>query len=110
MRKAFLAIACAVLLAAPSAAASNGMLAAVVDQRLVTVNPDGSGLRTLWAPGPGISGLAWSPDGSRRAISSTRRIVIWDVAAGRGTAITAGTDPLWAAGGIGLRRDETRVV
>src|SRR3954467_11732413 len=99
MRRAFLVFVCAVLLTAPPAAASNGMLAAVVDQRLVTVNPDGSGLRTLWAPGPGISGLAWSPDGSRLAISYNRQIVIWDVAAGRGTAITAGPPPRWGGGG-----------
>src|SRR4051794_22852820 len=111
MRKAFLAIACAVLLAAPSAAASNGMLAAVADQRLITVNPDGSGLRTLWAPGSGeIGGLAWAPDGNRLALSYNGQIVVWDVAAGRGTTIAAGTDPAWAPGGIGLRRGFTRVV
>src|SRR3954471_20424642 len=111
MRRAFLVLVCAALLGAPPAAASNGMLAAVVDQRLVTGNPDGSGLRTLWAPGaPGFGGLAWSPDGNRLALSYNGQIVVWDLAAARGTAITAGTDPTWAAGGIGLRRGLTRVV
>src|SRR4051794_7370655 len=111
MWRAFLAFACAALLAATPAAASNGMLASVLDQRLVTVNPDGSGLRTLWTPGaPGLGGLAWSPDGNRLALSYNGQIVVWDLAAARGTAITAGTDPTWAAGGIGLRRGLTRVV
>ena len=87
------------------------MLAAVADQRLITVNADGSGLRTLWAPGTGeISGLAWSPDGNRLAFSYSGQIVVFDVATARGAAITAGTDPTWAAGGIGLRRDKSRVV
>src|SRR4051812_37517676 len=103
MRRAFLAFACVALLAAlPSAAfaASNGMLAAVVDAKLVTVNADGSGLRTLWAPSAGeISGLAWSPDGSRLAMSYAGKIVVYDVAAGRGVTITDGRDPAWSADG-----------
>jgi hypothetical protein len=110
MWRAFLAFACAVLLTAPSAAASNGMLAAVVDQRLITVNANGSGLRTLWAPGPGIGGLAWSPDGNRLALSYNGQLVVWDVGAGRGMAIGAGTDPTWSEGGIGARRGLSRVV
>jgi Bacterial Ig domain/WD40-like Beta Propeller Repeat len=110
MRRAFLVFACVVALTAPSAAASDGMLAAVVDQRLITVNADGSGLRTLWAPSGAIGGLAWSPDGNRLAISYDGQIVVWDPAAGRGTAITSGTDPTWAASGIGLRRAQTRAI
>src|SRR3954467_14450743 len=111
MRRAFLVLVCAALLGASPAAASNGMLAAVVDQRLITVNPDGSGLRTLWAPGtPALAGLAWSPDGNRLALTYNGQLTIWDLAAGRGTTITNGTDPMWAAGGIGLRRGLTRVV
>src|SRR4051812_2339379 len=111
MWRAFLALVCAALLAAPPAAASNGMLAAVLDQRLVTVNADGSGLRTLWTPGaPGLGGLPRSPAGNRLALSYNGKIVVWDLAGGRGTTITAGTDPTWAAGGIGLRRGLTRVV
>src|SRR3954452_21949939 len=109
MWRAFLAFACAALLAATPAAASNGMLASVLDQRLVTVNPDGSGLRTLWTPGaPGLGGLPWSPDGKRLALSHNGEIAVWDLAPGRGTTIPAGTDPTCAAGGIGRRRRLTR--
>jgi hypothetical protein len=58
------AFACVAVLAALPAAAHaqtlNGQLAAVVEGRLVTVNPDGSGLRTLWTPqgASEITGLA----------------------------------------------------
>src|SRR4051812_31953043 len=117
MRRAFLVFACVAMLAAPPARAQappgNGMLAAVADSKLVTVNADGSGLRTLWAPASGeISGLAWSPDGNRLAMAYGGQIVVYDLAAGRVAAITTGRDPAWSADGrrIGLRRDLTRVV
>src|SRR3954452_17350112 len=96
MRRAFVAIACAVLLAAlPAHAlagpAKNGMLAAVLDGRLVTVNPDGGGLRTLWTPAAGggdVTGLAWSPDGNKLAFSYTGKLFVFDVPAGKGAAVT----------------------
>src|SRR3954468_911662 len=94
--------ACVVLLAArpaPARAATDGMLAAVVDGKLVTVNADGSGLRTLTASGE-ISGLAWAPDGNRLAYSSGGNVVLLDVVTGRATAITNGTDPAWSADGL----------
>ena len=114
MRKAYLVFACAVLLAAlpaPARAAvpPNGMLAAVVDSRLVTVNGDGSGLRTL-ATGD-ISGLAWSPDGNRLAYSIGGKLVVMDVASARTTTLTTGTDPTWGPEGrLGFRRGEARVI
>ena len=118
MWRAIGGFACAVLLTvvtAPALAAPvNGQLAAVVDEQLVTLNPDGSGLRTLWtAPrGEAISGLAWSPDGNRLAFSATRRIAVYDLLTGKVAAITnpptdaLDANPGWSADGtrIGFRR------
>jgi hypothetical protein len=116
------AFACAVVLAAAPAPARaaplNGQLAAVVEGRLVTVNADGTGLRTLWTPPAAgeITGLAWSPDGNRLAFSHAGRIISFDVAAGRGLSLTdSGRDsnPGWSADGrrIGfLRATETFAV
>ena len=120
MRWAIVAFACAAVLAAlpaPARAAPlNGQLAAVVDGRLVTVNADGTGLRTLWTPPAAgeITGLAWSPDGNRLAFSYAGRIVVFDVV-GRGAALplTDGgrdTNPGWSADGrrIGFLRGAGR--
>jgi Tol biopolymer transport system component len=109
------AFACAALFAAAPdparAQALNGQLAAVVDGRLVTVNADGSGLRTLWTPTTAgeITGLAWSPDGNRLAFSHAGRIISFDVAAGRGLSLTDGGSDLhpgWSGDGrrIGFLR------
>jgi hypothetical protein len=113
MRWTMVAFACAVVFAAAPAAAraENGQLAAVVDGRLVTVNADGTGLRTLWTPTTAgdITGLAWSPDGNRLAFSHAGRIISFDVAAGRGLSLTDGGNDLhpgWSADGrrIGFMR------
>ena len=115
MRWAMVAFACVVVLtalpAAARAAPNNGQLAAVVDGRLITVNADGTGLRTLWTPQPAgeITGLAWSPDGNRLAFSYVGRIVSFDVAAGRGLSLTDGgrdMHPGWSSDGrrIGFLR------
>jgi hypothetical protein len=107
------AFACAAMLAAAPAAAraENGQLAAVLDGRLVTVNADGTGLRTLWTPTTSgeITGLAWSPDGNRLAFSHAGRIISFDVTAGRGLSLTDGGSDLhpgWSADGrrIGFLR------
>ena len=115
MRWTMVAFACAVVFAALPAAARaeplNGQLAAVVEGRVVTVNADGTGLRTLWTPAPAgeITGLAWSPDGNRLAFSHAGRIISFDVAAGRGLSLTDGgrdSHPGWSADGrrIGFLR------
>ncbi len=121
MRWAMVAFACVVLFTALSAAAraapSNGQLAAVVDGRLITVNADGTGLRTLWTPQPAgeITGLAWSPDGNRLAFSYAGRIVSFDVAGVRGLSLTDGgrdMSPGWSADGrrIGFLRGGTQTL
>src|SRR4051812_29692640 len=119
MRRAIVAFACVVVLAAPPARAqtppSNGMLAAVAEQRVVTLNPDGSGQRTLWTPPAGtgeIESVAWSPDGNRIALAVGGRIAVLDVGSGRVAAVTSpangvrDVDPGWALDGsrVGFRR------
>ena len=102
MLKALGGLVCAALLAAPCApafAASNGMLAAVVHgtgDRVVTFNPDGTGVRTVWTPaarGDVLSEPVWSPDGNRLALVDSdvahgARIVVVDVASGQARTVT----------------------
>jgi Bacterial Ig domain/WD40-like Beta Propeller Repeat len=115
MTKALGALACAVALwavAVPSAAAApvNGQLAAAAGDRLVSLNPDGSGLRTLWtAPaGTAVARPAWSPDGNRIAFAAGGRIGVYGLAAGTAQLLTSGTqdaDPAWTPDGrIAFRR------
>ena len=97
MRRAIRAFACAVALVAalcaPALAApANGQLAAVADGRLVTVNADGSGLRTLPVAGRGsdhrarlVARTATGSRSSRRAeiiVSTSRRGRVADAHAG----------------------------
>jgi hypothetical protein len=101
-----------VLPSAALAAPADGQLAAVAEGRLVTVNPDGSGVRTVWAPPEAISGLAWSPDGNRVAFAMGGRIGFYDFRSGRPIMVTsppAGirhADPAWSPDGsrLGFRR------
>src|SRR5690349_7963366 len=116
-RTAITVIACLVALAtaaAPARAATNGMLAAATDGRIVTLNPDGSGLRTLWtAPAPGeITGLAWSPDGNKLAFAYGGKILVYDLPTAKALTVTVpppgaiDSTPAWRADGarIGFRR------
>src|SRR4051812_50227007 len=99
-RTAVTVIACLVALAttvAPAHAAGNGMLAAVADGKIVTLNPDGSGLRTVSTP-PSAgepSGLAWSPDGNKLAFSHGGKNLVFHLV--KSTA-PAGTPPPPGAG------------
>lgn len=114
MRRAVLAVVCAVIFTAlpAPALAANGQLAAVAEGKLVAVNPDGSGLRTLWIPAGGeISGLAWSPDGNKLAFSYQGKITIFDLVERSLTSLPSrpdmqDLDPVWNTTGerIGFRR------
>ena len=94
----------------PSPQAANGQLAAVADGRLVTLNPDGSGLRTMPVPDAGqITELAFSPGGNRIAFVKAGELSVLELTTGRIVPLTSlGRDanPAWSADGltIGFRR------
>jgi Bacterial Ig domain/WD40-like Beta Propeller Repeat len=114
MTKALGALACAAALWAAAvttavAAPANGQLAATAGDRLVSLNPDGSGLRTLWTAPAGAAVLrpAWSPDGNRIALAAGGRITVYDLASGTARALTDGTqdaDAAWNGDRIAFRR------
>jgi hypothetical protein len=112
MRRAVLAFACAFVAMATAAPAfaDNGQLAAVIGGKLVAVNPDGSGLRTLWTPpGGDITGLAWSPDGNKLLFSYGGTIAVQDLATRKvetyppPPAGAYDVDPGWYQSQTGLR-------
>jgi hypothetical protein len=114
MRRACRALFCVVILlaalCAPAAAApTNGQLAAVVDGRLVTVNPDGSGRRTWLTDAGQVSELAFSPDGNRLAYVKGGELWVLDLVApstSRLTSAAADANPGWSQDGatIAFRR------
>src|SRR3954467_3555761 len=99
-------IACLVALATTASAAhaaGDGMLAAVSEGKLVTVNADGSGQRTLWAPTSEITGRAWWPDGNKLALIAGGKLVVWDLASGTSKQLPEDgfrhADPTWSSDG-----------
>jgi hypothetical protein len=107
MRRGCRALACAVVatvaLCAPAfGATTNGQLAAVADGRLVTLNPDGSGLRELVvADVDRITELAFAPRGNRLAFIRGGELAVIDLAGGpaRTLALDA-ANPAWSADGM----------
>jgi hypothetical protein len=108
---------CAALAAPARAASGNGQIVAVgAGDSLVTLNPDGSGMRTIWsAPGAAdvLSAPAWSPDGNQIAFALADaqhggRIVVHDLATGQLRAVTdhsadvRDSDPSWTPDGSGI--------
>jgi hypothetical protein len=108
IRSLGMAACAAVLWAAAPAYAANGELVAVTSSALVTLNPDGSGLRTLYTAPAGVTLArpAWSPDGGRIAFAAGGTIDVYDLASGTTSAVTTGSDPGWTPDGarIELRR------
>src|SRR3954467_9961746 len=89
------ALCCAfAVLCAPARAATNGQLAAIArtpaGDRLITLNPDGTGVRTLLS-GQRLSSPGWSPDGNRIAVVDGHRVLVLDPIGGaRQTALATG--------------------
>src|SRR3954452_3589800 len=101
------AVCCAfVLLCAPARGASNGQLVAIArtpaGDRLITLNPDGTGARTLLS-GQRLSSPGWSPDGNRIAVADGRRILVLALATGQTQVVldeAGAAAPTWAPDGL----------
>ncbi len=100
------ALCCAfALLCAPASAATDGQIAAIArtasGDRLVALNADGTGLRTLLT-GQRLSSPGWSPDGNRIAVVDSHRVLILDVATGAVHTVIdepGAAGPTWAPDG-----------
>src|SRR3954469_19144644 len=80
------ALCCAfAVLCAPARAATDGQLAAIArtpaGDRLIALNPDGTGVRTLLS-GQRLSSPGWSPDGNRIAVVDGQRVLVLELATG----------------------------
>jgi hypothetical protein len=101
------ALCCAfALLCAPAAAATDGQLLAIArtpaGDRLVTFNPDGSGLRALLS-GQRLSSPGWSPDGNRIAVAESGRVLVLALATGQTQTVldeAGAASPTWAPDGV----------
>src|SRR4051812_50121021 len=81
------ALCCAfALLCAPARAATDGQLVAIArtstGDRLITLNADGTGVRTLLS-GQRLSSPGWSPDGNRIAVADGHRVLVIDPIGGQ---------------------------
>jgi Tol biopolymer transport system component len=103
------ALCCAfALLCAPARAATNGQLVAVArtpaGDRLITLNPDGTGARTLLS-GQRLSSPGWSPDGNRIAVVDGHRVLVLDPISGQARTVldeAGAAAPTWAPDGTRL--------
>jgi hypothetical protein len=107
------ALGAAALAAVPAgaSAATNGQLVLVsrnTPNALITVNPDGTGTRTLWSAAPGslLSSPVWSPDGNRIAFVADGRVKSIGLASGTVLDLAAGTDPGWNSTEVTFRRGQ----
>ncbi len=97
------ALCCAfALLCAPARAASNGQLVAIArtsaGDRLIALNPDGTGVRTLLS-GQRLSSPGWSPDGNRIAVVDGHRVLLLDPISGQTQTLLdedGAAGPTWA--------------
>ncbi len=97
------ALCCAfVLLCATARAATNGQLVAIArtptGDRLITLNPDGTGVRTLLS-GQRLSSPGWSPDGNRIAVVDGHRVLVLDPISGQTRTVLdqeGAAGPTWA--------------
>jgi hypothetical protein len=91
-----------VLLCAPARAATNGQLVAIArtpaGDRLIALNPDGTGVRTLLS-GQRLSSPGWSPDGNRIAVVDGHRVLVLDPLSGETRTVLdeqGAAGPTWA--------------
>src|SRR3954454_22130336 len=97
-----------VLLCAPARGAPTCQLVAIArtppGDRLITLNPDGTGVRTLLS-GQHLSSPGWSPDGNRIALVDGHRVLVVDPISGQTRTVLdeqGAAGPTWAPDGARL--------
>ena len=97
-----------VLLCAPARAATDGQLVAIArtpaGDRLITLNPDGTGVRTVLS-GQRLASPGWSPDGNRIAVVDGHRVLVLDPISGQTRTVLdepGAAGPTWAPDGTRL--------